>query len=276
MAYLRIMVITTSIFWPLGLFLTNNSHDFITYLTPSLLLSISFILNYKRNRYFLLPIVIIPLIDIKLTLFPLFIFLFSLFNKNIKTLQSKLFFIIIGILIIFFNRYNFQQNSVFKLEYEAKQEVLREIHLYPNPFLARTFQNKGRIVLDKLSDNFFALIDPGNYFFSFHPREGNIINQNLVKLPFLSLIPVVIGLLNIKKIKYDFAVISLIAGVFSLSFVEIFDRSDFILWLPILIIFTNGVNILRLRQYRFIYTTFSFLFIGFSLLELLRIIHIYR
>jgi hypothetical protein len=126
-------------------------------------------------------------------------------------------------------------------------------------------------------NNFFALIDPGNYFFSFHPGEGKIINQNLVKFPFLAIIPVIIGFLEFGKLKVrKYITVILLSSILSLTFVEIFDRSDFILWLPLSLIFIHGFNMLYRSKNKILLRTISVLFIINCVIELIRIIVIYR
>jgi hypothetical protein len=138
------------------------------------------------------------------------------------------------------------------------------------------FQNKARIVTDKFSINLTALIDPGNYFFSFHPREGVVNNQNLIKYPFLTIIPLLIGLIYFKKLKYYKFIISIFfSGIFSLSFLEIFDRSDFLLWLPITIFFIHGINQIYNYKKRRLFLLFSLAFVLSCLIEFLRIPYIY-
>jgi hypothetical protein len=270
------MIFLGSIFWFLGSFLTNNSEELVKNTLPVILAIISFWFYKKGNTLFPLPILLIPIINTKLALFP-FLALGSLFLTKPKTSNPLMkVFVLTSLIIFLFNIKIFFQQSIFKPDYEARQEVLRNIHLYPNPTMARVYQNKARIITDKFADNFLALIDPGNYFFSFHPREDILINRNLVKYPFMTIIPVLIGILEFKKIKNSkFIIAILTASIFSLSFVEIFDGSDFILWLPITLLFIHGVKIIYKSKYIFLPFMFSVFFIINCLIELVRIFFIY-
>lgn len=273
----KLLIILSGIFWPLSLYLTNNFSDYVKYILPTLLLTSSYLLFKKNYTFFLFPLLVIPTVDIKLNIFPLLVFAGYTMLKPRYSHGVRILFLMLSLFLLILNGRAFQQNSVFKLEYEAKQKVLRDIHLYPNTFLARAFQNKVRIVIDKISNNFFALIDPGNYFFSFHPREGTITNQNLVKFPFLAMVPVFIGLLEISKLKErKYTALIFFSAILSLSFVEIFDRSDFIIWLPLTLIFIHGINIIYKLKNRLFYYLFSVLFIANCVIELIRTIVIYR
>jgi hypothetical protein len=136
--------------------------------------------------------------------------------------------------------------------------------------MARLFHNKARIHIDKFNDNFFALSDPNNYFFGFHPRQIVVDNQNLDKFPFAALPFVLFGIYHLKKSKDKrFIINTFIIGVFSLSFLKIFDRNDFILWLPISLTFIHGVKQFSKKSKASI--IFFLLFILFSIPELIRI-----
>jgi hypothetical protein len=78
----------------------------------------------------------------------------------------------------------FVGQTIFVTDYEANQKVVRDTQLYDSVFVARLFHNKGRVFFDKFTFNLFALTDPSNYFFGFHPRQV-ATNQNLIKFPFL-------------------------------------------------------------------------------------------
>lgn len=133
--------------------------------------------------------------------------------------------------------------TIFVKDYQAEQRVLDKINLYPSVFYARVYQNKGRIYLEKINDNFFALTDPNNYFFGFHPREI-IGNQNLKKFPFISVIFFFTGLFFFKDLRHK-KNIFVLGGVslIYLSLLENFDRVDLLLWLPISLVTIHGVEI---------------------------------
>lgn len=144
--------------------------------------------------------------------------------------------------------------TVFVQDYQAEQRVLDKINLYPSIIFARIYQNKARIYLDKINDNFFALIDPNNYFFGFHPREI-IGNRNITKFPFISIIFFFIGLFYFKNVKYkSFVSYFFVISIFYLSLLENFDGPDLLLWLPITFVVLHGLSkISEIKRYwRFI------------------------
>lgn len=271
----NLIILLGSIFWPLGLYLTNQPRDFLFYTLPTLIILLSYWFYRKNNKYHLFPLLITPFIDTKLSIFPLLVSVGLLFNSKVK-MKIRIFFLFLSLLVLTINFKVFTQQSIFVLEYEKKQEVLRDLKLYPNTFMARVFQNKARIVTDKFSINLTALIDPGNYFFSFHPREGVVNNQNLIKYPFLTIIPVLVGIFNIKKIKYyKFTLIIFLSSILSLSLLETFDRSDFILWFPMTIFFIHGINRMFKSKKNYWYVIFSVAFFSNCLIEFLRFSYLY-
>jgi hypothetical protein len=122
-----------------------------------------------------------------------------------------------------------QINTVFKEDYQARQKVLRNINLYPSVLMARMFQNKAGVVLDKYLDNFFSLLDPNYYFFGSHPREV-VGGQNYTRLPILTLLPLIWFLFKSKiKSKKNILFFMSLAIIF-LSFFTNFYQYDLILW----------------------------------------------
>ena len=263
------------IFWPLSLFLANTQENFIHYLIPTLLLIISYLLYLKNSKVFLFPPILIAIIEIKLLPFILiFLFISMLSNPGGKRI---VLFLLLLIMVTYglLNRQLIMEQIVLKFDYEKQQEVIREIHLYPNVLMARIFQNKVRLVADKYTENLFALSDPNNYFFSNHPREDATINQNLVKYPFLSIIPVLLGFYYLRKDKNSkFMLTVLVSAIFGLSLLINFDRHDFILYLPLSSVFIAGFNIL-MKTKAIISYSFIFVFIVLSLIELVRIFYIF-
>ncbi len=243
----RIVIFLIFIVWPLSLFLANTNKDFLKY--------------------------IFPFFEPKLVLIPI-IFLIILTYKN------RFILLILSLLIVFaFIWKPFFGQTIFVSDYQEQQKILQEQKLYNSIFLARLFQNKARIPMEKFANNFFALVDPNNYFFGFAPRQITVDNQNLKKFPFLSLPFLLIGIyylfekkqkqnlvFPLKKIVLAF----LFAAIINLSLLTNFDRNDFILWIPIGLIILYGLNIFNKK---FKYAKYYYLlFIFFASIEILRII----
>lgn len=234
------------ILWPLSLFIANTPNDFAKASIPAICIAISFFLLKKGDSFYLLPILIIPLLEPKLSLVP---FLLSVLDFSInfystkKIDQKTVVVVFISLLLLVFKWNAFSGQTIFKKDYEGEQKVLQNITLYPTVFFARVFQNKARIPLDKFNFNMFALTDPNNYFFGFHPRQIQLDNQNLYKFPFLAIGAFLLGLFKISKFKYkDYFWKTLFVSLVSLSILSVFDRTDFILWIPLSILFYYGVE----------------------------------
>ncbi len=259
------------IYWPLSIFFANTPKDFLNYLLPTLLILIAYLLYRRKNQYYLVPTLAIPFIQPKLAVLPLvFVIIDGIYSFKSKKKINK--FVIIAsliILMLFFKP--FRNQSIFVTDNNSKQEVIQKIHLYPNIPLARLFQNKARIYLDKLNNNFFSLTDPSNYFFGFQPRQISLNNQNLDKYPFLTLIPFLFGTYYFGKNKnLKFILITFIGSILTLSLLTNFDRHDFILWLPISLVIIFGLDKLESKlanktKY------FNFIFVLFGIAQLLRL-----
>jgi len=236
----NLVILISLAFWPIGLFLANTKSDFINYLLPTLLVGISFFISYKKNKLYPVPLLIVPFIEPKLALLPISIILADLLFFKDKT-KHIIVFLLIATLIFAINFKSFKGQTVFLSSNNDVQKVIQKSQLYPTVFLARTFQNKPRIIIDKIVFNFFALTDPNNYFFGFHPRENPIENQNLTKYPFPSFILFFTGAFLISKSKFKKEIVIFLGGsIVALVVLQIFDRQDFILWIPLSVILCEG------------------------------------
>lgn len=257
------------VFWPLSLFLANSYSNFITYLVPAAFLITSLILSRRHSKLYFLPTLFIPFFEPKLALIPLGIAVLELFQS--KTKKIPMIFLFLSLFVFLINWTKFSNQTIFTPDYEARQSVIRNTRLYETVFMARLFHNKARIPINKFNDNFFALSDPNNYFFGFHPRQIVVDNQNLDKFPFAALPFVLFGIYHLKKSKDKRFIINIfIVCIFSLSLLKIFDRNDFILWLPISLTFIHGVKQFSKKSKASI--IFFLLFILFSIPELIRIL----
>jgi hypothetical protein len=172
-------------------------------------------------------------------------------------------------LILNFNKLHFSVQSVFKNDYQGEQLVLRNTELYPDVLMARVFQNKPRIYINKYVGNFLALTDPNNYFFALHPEPitGNV---NMFKYPFLDIVFFLAGIFYIAKSKYKKLIfLILIPTILILSTLVNFEGFDFILWIPVSLIIINGINALENKNKK-LFSYFSIIFILFAIPEILR------
>lgn len=192
--------------------------------------------------------------------------------------------IIIGLLILFFwpvnyvanNSFTFPtqrnavlENTIFYKSHNDEQMVVQRGNLYPSIWLSRMFQNKPSIVVGRFEHNLFALLDLNNYFFGFHPREGDTQNQNLQKFPALSIILLVIGLYNLLGRNRGLLILVwLILGVIGLSMLRNFDGFDLLLYIPMSVTILIGLEEIIKHKTRWIWIGILF---AFSLVEYLQI-----
>ena len=241
-----VLILTISL-WPIGLYLANTPANFFRFITPALLLTLA--LKYYRcnSKYYFLPILIIPLIEPKLALFPLLFTLVDLIPQKISKLS--VFYLALSFALLVFSFNNFSGQTIFKPDYEAQQKVIRDQQLYPNPTTARIFHNKARVVIDKANENFFETTDPSNYLFGFAPRQVIERNQNLNKYPFLALPFLLLGLYCIAKNKdKNFVITSSIAAILALIPLTLYDRNDFLLYVPITLIIIHGLSVFDIKM----------------------------
>ncbi len=263
----KIILIAVFGLWPLNLYLNNTPGDFLNYTVPLVLTGISYVLHLKKSDYYYLPLLLIGLFSPKLTLIPVIYFCIEILRLRSLKLLLPLF-ISLAIFVAFFKPFFGQ--TIFTKDYEAQQLVIRNIHLYPNPLLARVFQNKGKIYYDKAVGNFFTLTDPNNYFFALHPRPISVDNQNLYKYPFVSLVFFFIGVYYLKNFRQkNFTLTLFTSSIICLMILKNFDRNDFILYLPISLIIYHGINTLEVLNNK-LYKMFAYVLIIFSIPEFLR------
>lgn len=263
----NIAVFLLLILWPLNLYQHNTYDNFIGYVIPAILLATSYLMSKNNNEDYYIPILTVGLFEKKLLLLPILFFTFKILSKFTR---KTLFFLLFSVLMLCIFFKPFWGQTIFYKDYEAEQLVLRNIHLYPNAILARVFQNKPLIIVDKLSYNFFALTDPNNYFFAFHPRPIPLENQNMFKYPFIALFFIIYGIVNLKQSKsYEFLTILFFSSLISLVILKNFDRNDFILWVPISLISIHGINIFKNSNTK-VFKVISLLFVIFAIPEVIR------
>lgn len=164
------------------------------------------------------------------------------------------------------------KNSVFVVSPLDYDTLVKSIGLFKSRSLARLEYNRFTPMVAKYSLNFFSLIDPNNYFFGFHPRENVIPNQNLIKFPPLSIVFFLTGLYLWSNLKHHRFIFSLsLISILSLSFLNIFDGFDLILYLPLALIIRHGLRQFSAKKSFFV-APFLFLFCLASIVDLLRII----
>ncbi len=262
-----VVILLGILLWPINLYFANTPSNFTNYIIPAIILLISYFLYIKNDRYYLLPILSIGLFEKKLLIFPVIFILLEIFKKFNKV---KLLTLFMSLVILLVNWQPFKGQTILNKDYEMEQTIIRNTYLYPSIPMARIFQNKLRIYLNKFSENTFALIDPNNYFFGFHPRQITVTNQNLYKYPFISIVFILYGVYYINNHKYkDFIAFSLVSGILSLSLLQNFDRNDFLLWIPISLIFIHGVEKLYKDRPR-LWKLLLILFLMFSVPQFLR------
>ena len=143
---------------------------------------------------------------------------------------------------------NYFRHSILAPDQEAPLIINTKRSLYPNDLVGRFFNNKATFVWGRFKANFFALTDPNNYFFGFHPREIVRENLNLDKFPFISIIFLLYGLYRLNLLKRGRGLLLLFVVLACLLSLANFDKVDFILY-PVLAVFIiHGTRRMRTEK----------------------------
>jgi hypothetical protein len=220
---LRLIILVIAFFyWPF--------HISLPYLPAGIIVFISLVSQS------LTPLLLLPLTSPVLAPIPLLI---SIVKKSTVHLVISLLLLVLSFPI---------GQTIFNFGYESRQQIIRDIHLYPNVFLARIYQNKLNIVSAKFVDNLTQILDPNNYFFQNHPREVPD-NPNSPKFPYLLIIFFLVGIFSIVYRKSYFIYL-LIFSILNLSILTNPYGHDFILWPFICYFIYQGLSFPLLRVER--------------------------
>ncbi|MFZ2202295.1 MAG: hypothetical protein WAV56_02750, partial [Microgenomates group bacterium] len=164
---------------------------------------------------------------------------------------------------------NYYHFSIFAPDDQAPLIINTKRSVYDNDFIGRLFNNKATFIYRRFKANFFALTDPNNYFFGFHPREIVRENLNLDKFPFISIVFLLYGLYRLNLMKRGRGLLLLFFILTCLLSLANFDKVDFILY-PILATFmVHGIKQLGKEKPKLFATT-AILLIIFSFPQYLR------
>ena len=179
------LLVLMLVFWPASFLTKNSPADFIYYFSPSLILLASFFLYIREKEYWMYPLLLIPILNNQLVVFPLIIGISGL----VLNYRSKLnwLFILLSLVVFSIGFRNFFPISVFNPEHFDQQKIIMKANLYPQIFPTKILQNSLSAPWINFKENFFILIDPNNYFFGLHPRE-EVEYQNLYKFSFVYII----------------------------------------------------------------------------------------
>ncbi len=194
------------VFWPLSLIISNQT-DWTTFALPALVILFDYFLYQKGFKYSHLVLLLIPLA------------------------------------VLFSSPKAFYTYSVFTPDPLRFDTLIKKINLIPNRNLARVFENKTTVPVEKYLSNLFLELELNNYFFALHPREIIGENQGLQKFPFLALFPFLYGLFLLPKHKDSKWIITIfIISILAVSFINNPDKFDFVLYLPVSLICLLGIK----------------------------------
>lgn len=164
---------------------------------------------------------------------------------------------------------NYYSFSIFAPDDQAPLIINARRSIYPNDSMGRFFNNKAVFIYGRFKANFFALTDPNNYFFGFHPREIVRENLNIEKFPFISATFLLYAFYRFNKLKRAKFLLALFFTLVAFLSLANFDKVDFILY-PILSIFMiHGIALMN-REKPKLYLITSISLIIFSIPQYLR------
>lgn len=222
-------------FWPYLLIITND--NWLVYIIPTLIIILEYFLSKRNFPYHQYLYLLLPFIHPAYLFFPLIYWLFNWSSK------SYLVFGLLALLITIFRFSVFYPYSIFTPDPLRFDTLITKINLMPNRNLARIYENRLTVPLEKYSTNIFFFLDQNNYFFALHPRELNGENQNLQKFPYLLIIFFLVGLFHLPRNKDCFWIVSIFfSAALSVSLINNPDKYDFLVFFPLCLIIFSGLK----------------------------------
>jgi hypothetical protein len=254
-------------FWPIA-FVLANTQDWFIFLGAASVLLFDWFLYLKNFKYHYFLYLFLPLIHPVYLAFPVIAAVLNI--KDLKRIPL-VFFTAIFIVISMFSWKTFYAYSIFTPDPLASDTLIKKISLIPNRNLARIYENKTTVPLEKYKSNTFTSLDLNNFFFALHPRESGA-TQNINKYSFLTIIPFLLGLFFLPGYLHKKWVLGIfVAAILSVAFINNQDRFDMFICVPISLICLSGLD--RIRKCPGIYSWAFFLaFIPVGLFELARVI----
>jgi len=118
----------------------------------------------------------------------------------------------------------------------------------------KIYYNRTTVYKDRYINNFLILIDPNNYFYIMHPREGIPDIVNRFKYPFWLIIFLIPGIYSsIRNKKYHIIWLVFFVEILILSVFKRIDGLDLILFFPISYILYLGVKDFSKYKYSWIF-----------------------
>jgi hypothetical protein len=254
------------VFWPISFYLANRQ-TWLLFAASSLVVVLNWVLYTQKVKYHYFIYLILPLLHPAFLFVPIISILFYRKDIILKSLAAYTGILILLILLTFKSFYAY---SIFTPDPLAKDTLIKKISLIPNRNLARVYENRFTVPLDKYKSNVFESIDINNYFFAFHPRELGS-GQNLIKFSYLALVLFLYGIYylneNIHK-KWLLAVI--FSSIFSLALINNQDRYESLLYFPISLVCFYGLKKI-ITNNNYFSKIFLIIFILISLTELIRV-----
>ncbi len=164
---------------------------------------------------------------------------------------------------------NYYHFSIFAPDDQAPLIISTKRSIYQSDLLGRLYNNKATFIWGRFKSSFFAIVDPNNYFFGFHPREIVRENLNIEKFPFISIFFFLYAIYRIKALKGAGLLVAVFLVLTVLLSLANFDKVDFILY-PILAGFMiRGITSMSKEKPKF-FLIVSFLLILFAIPQYLR------
>ncbi len=256
------------IFWPISFFLAN-SHSWNLYLLSLLVVTLNWYLYFKKFKYHYFVFLLLPIIHPAFLFIPIITILFWAFELPKGALLGFGALLLVVFLIFWKAFFAF---SIFTPDPLANDTLVKKITLIPNRQVARVFENKTTIFIEKFKTNVFESLDLNNFFFGSHPQEVGG-QQNLTKFSYLALVPFLLGLFYLNENAHKKWLLSILFSVIiSIALINNQDRFNTLLFLPISLICLSGLKKIMDHDNQYLSWLFSIIFIPLTLFELVRIL----
>ncbi len=254
------------VFWPISFYLANRQ-VWLLFITSTLVIVLNWVLYTKKIQYHYFLYLILPLFHPVFLFVPVILIIFYIKEVPIKALVA---YAGILTLLFLFTFKSFYAYSIFTPDPLAKDTLIKKISLIPNRNLARVYENRFTVPLEKFKSNIFESLDLNNYFFAFHPQELGS-GQNLIKFSYLTIMLFIFGIYYLNKnIHRKWLLSTILSSMLSLALINNQDKYESLLFVPVSLVCFYGLKRISTNN-NYLSNIFMVIYILISLTELIRV-----
>jgi hypothetical protein len=254
------------VFWPISFYLANRQ-VWLVFAASTLVIVLNWVLYTQKVKYHYFIYLILPLLHPVFLFVPIISIIFHLKGISSKTLAAYAGILMLLILLTFKSFYAY---SIFTPDPLAKDTLIKKISLISARNLARVYENRFTIPLEKFKSNIFESLDINNYFFAYHPQELGS-SQNLIKFSYLTIMLFIFGIYYLNEnIHKKWLLSTIFSSIVSLALINNQDRYESLLYVPVSLVCFYGLKKI-VTSNNYLSKFFMVIYILISLTELIRV-----